>query len=149
MKQLQIRIAQKSDIPSMVSLLSELFAIEADFEINPDKQQHGLELLLESNQAVIFVAEINQQIIGMCSVQILISTAQGSKVGLIEDVIISKVYQNQGIGKQLLDFVKNWARQQNLTRLQLLADKNNQPALSFYQKNTWQSTQLIALRFLL
>lgn len=149
MKQLQIRIAQKSDIPSMVNLLSELFAIEADFEINPDKQQRGLELLFESNQAVIFVAEINQQIIGMCSVQILVSTAQGSKVGLIEDVIISKVYQNQGIGKQLLDFVKNWAFQQHLTRLQLLADKNNQSALGFYQKNAWQSTQLIALRFLL
>jgi ribosomal protein S18 acetylase RimI-like enzyme len=30
--------------------------------------------------------------------------------------------------------------------LQLLADKNNLPALNFYQKQGWQSTQLVCLR---
>jgi ribosomal protein S18 acetylase RimI-like enzyme len=149
MKQLNIRVAQKTDIPAMANLLSELFAIEVDFQIDLEKQQRGLELLFESNQAVIFVAEIENQIIGMCSLQLLISTAQGSKVGLIEDLIITKNHQKQGIGKQLLETVKNWAKQQGLTRLQLLADKNNQNALDFYQSNDWKTTQLIALRYLL
>ncbi len=149
MKQLNIRVAQKSDISTMANLLSELFAIEVDFEIDLEKQQRGLELLLDSEQAVVFVAELENQIIGMCSVQLLISTAQGSKVGLIEDVIISKSHQKQGVGKQLLETVKNWAKQQGLTRLQLLADKTNQNALDFYQKNDWKTTQLIALRYLL
>jgi N-acetylglutamate synthase-like GNAT family acetyltransferase len=148
MKQLNIRVAQKSDISTMANLLSELFAIEVDFQIDLEKQQRGLELLLDSEQAVVFVAELENQIIGMCSVQLLISTAQGSKVGLIEDVIISKSYQKQGVGKQLLETVKNWAKQQGLTRLQLLADKTNQNALDFYQKNDWKTTQLIALRYL-
>ena len=85
----------------------------------------------------------------MCSLQILISTAQGSKVGLIEDLIITKNHQKQGIGNQLLETVKNWAMQQGLTRLQLLADKTNQNALDFYQKKDWKFTQLIALRYLL
>jgi len=149
MKQLNMRVAQKDDIPAMANLLSELFAIEVDFEIDLDKQQRGLTLLLESNQAVVFVAEVEHQIIGMCSLQLLISTAQGSKVGLIEDVIITKNHQKQGIGKQLLETVKNWAKQQGLTRLQLLADKTNQNALDFYQSNDWKTTQLIALRCLL
>jgi N-acetylglutamate synthase-like GNAT family acetyltransferase len=149
MKQLKIRVAQKNDIPAMANLLSELFAIEVDFQIDLEKQQRGLTLLLESNQAVVFVAEVEHQIIGMCSLQLLISTAQGSKVGLIEDVIITKNRQKQGIGKQLLETVKNWAKQQGLTRLQLLADKTNQNALDFYQSNDWKTTQLIALRCLL
>ena len=149
MKQLNMRVAQKDDIPAMANLLSELFAIEVDFEIDLDKQQRGLTLLLESNQAVVFVAEVEHQIIGMCSLQLLISTAQGSRVGLIEDVIITKNRQKQGIGKQLLETVKNWAKQQGLTRLQLLADKTNQNALDFYQSNDWKTTQLIALRCLL
>ncbi len=149
MKQLNMRVAQKNDIPAMANLLSELFAIEVDFEIDLDKQQRGLTLLLESNQVVVFVAEVEHQIIGMCSLQILISTAQGSKVGLIEDVIITKNHQKQGIGKKLLETVKNWAKQQGLTRLQLLADKTNQNALDFYQSNDWKTTQLIALRCLL
>jgi N-acetylglutamate synthase-like GNAT family acetyltransferase len=146
MKQLNIRVAQKNDIPAMANLLSELFAIEVDFQIDLEKQQRGLTLLLESNKAVVFVAEVEHQIIGMCSLQILISTAQGSKVGLIEDLIITKNHQKQGVGKQLLETVKNWAKQQGLTRLQLLADKNNQIALDFYQSNDWKTTQLIALR---
>jgi len=149
MKQLNIKIAQKTDIPEMANLLSELFAIEIDFQIDIEKQLRGLALLLESNHAVVFVAELENQIIGMCSLQILISTAQGSKVGLIEDVIISKNHQKQGIGNQLLETVKNWAMQQGLTRLQLLADKTNQNALDFYQKKDWKFTQLIALRYLL
>jgi len=149
MKQLNMRVAQKDDIPAMANLLSELFAIEVDFEIDLEKQQRGLTLLLESNQAVVFVAEVEHQIIGMCSLQLLISTAQGSRVGLIEDVIITKNRQKQGIGKQLLETVKNWAKQQGLTRLQLLADKTNQNALDFYQSNDWKTTQLIALRCLL
>jgi len=149
MKQLNIRVAQKTDIPAMANLLNELFAIEMDFQIDLEKQQRGLTLLLESNHAVVFVVELENQIIGMCSLQILISTAQGSKVGLIEDVIISKNHQKQGIGNQLLETVKNWAMQQGLTRLQLLADKTNQNALDFYQKKDWKFTQLIALRYLL
>jgi len=149
MKQFNIRVAQKNDISAMVELLGELFAIEIDFYIDANKQRRGLELLLESNQAVVFVVELDKQVIGMCSVQLLISTAQGSKVGLIEDVIISENYQKQGVGKQLLETIEHWAISENLTRLQLLADKTNQQALNFYQKNSWQSTQLIALRFLL
>ena len=149
MKQLNIRVAQKTDIPAMANLLNELFAIEMDFQIDLEKQLRGLTLLLESNHAVVFVVELENQIIGMCSLQILISTAQGSKVGLIEDLIITKNHQKQGIGNQLLETIKNWAMQQGLTRLQLLADKTNQNALDFYQKKDWKFTQLIALRYLL
>lgn len=147
MKQLNIRVAQKTDIPAMANLLSELFAIEVDFQIDLEKQQRGLALLFDSEQAVIFIAEFENQIIGMCSLQILISTAQGSKVGLIENVIVTKNHQKQGVGKQLLEAVKSWAIQQGLTRLQLLADKTNQPALDFYRQQDWKTTQLIALRY--
>ena len=39
MKQLNIRVAQKTDIPAMANLLNELFAIEMDFQIDLEKQQ--------------------------------------------------------------------------------------------------------------
>lgn len=149
MKQLNIRFAQKTDISAMANLLNELFAIENDFQSNVEKQQQGLQLLLNSNQATLLVAEVENQVIAMCSVQILISTAQGSKVGLIEDVIVTKEWRGKGIGFALLKAVKEWAKERGLTRLQLLADKTNQYALDFYQKGDWKTTQLIALRFLL
>lgn len=45
--------------------------------------------------------------------------------------------------------VADWAAAAGATRLQLLADKDNGPALEFYQKQGWQFTRLICLRKLL
>jgi ribosomal protein S18 acetylase RimI-like enzyme len=144
---INLRTAEFDDIESMILLLAELFALEADFQVDANKQRAGLELLLNSDNGKIFIAEnANGQVVGMCSVQILISTAEGAKVGLVEDLIVSAAYRGQGIGKKLLLFLENWASQQGLKRLQLLADKNNQPALEFYARQKWQFTQLIALR---
>jgi len=140
-----VRQARFSDIPAMVNLLSELFAIEVDFQINIEKQQRGLQMLMDSRNAAVFVAESNEQIIGMCSLQILISTSQGSKVGLIEDVVVTKNWRGQGVGRELLEAAKIWGRTRGLTRLQLLADKFNQRALNFYQKEYWQPTRLVSL----
>lgn len=148
---LTCRLASTTDIEAMLGLLAQLFAIESDFRINPLKQRAGLVLLLNSEQGQLFVAQDNDsgKVVAMCSVQILISTAEGGKVGLLEDLIVSGDYRHQGIGQQLLQYVVKWAKQHNLKRLQLLADKNNQPALNFYAQQQWQTTALIALRQLL
>jgi ribosomal protein S18 acetylase RimI-like enzyme len=143
-----IRPADPADIEALILLLTELFQIEVDFQVNPAKQRAGLELLLNSDNGRIFVAQTNDshQVVAICSVQILISTAEGAKVGMVEDLIVSAAYRGQGIGQKLLRHLENWAQQQGLKRLQLLADKNNQPALDFYARQDWQATQLIALR---
>ena len=39
-----------------------------------------------------------------------------------------------------------WAASQKMTRLQLLADKDNAPGLAFYDRLGWTRTQMVALR---
>jgi ribosomal protein S18 acetylase RimI-like enzyme len=143
-----IRTAKPSDIPQLVGLLKQLFTIEADFDFDQDKQACGLNLLLNSEKDYILVAELlgDNKVLGMCSIQTLISTAKGGPVGLLEDLIVAADFRHQGIGAKLLAEAVNWAECQGLKRLQLLADKNNLPALDFYQKQGWQSTQLVCLR---
>lgn len=146
MTEVTIRAAQLKDIDAMTVLLYELFSIEQDFQFDEHKQRKGLELIVASQDAHIFVAEYNAQVIGMCSLQTLISTAQGGPVGLIEDMVISQNYKGQGVGRKLLTTVEDFARDQGMTRVQLLADKENQPALDFYARMGWTMTQLIGLR---
>jgi len=143
-----LRTAKPSDIPQLVELLKELFTIEADFDFDQDKQAHGLNLLLKSEKDCILVAQLlnDNKVLGMCTVQTLISTAEGGSVGLLEDLVVAAEFRHQGIGAKLLVEAVNWAECQGLKRLQLLADKNNLPALSFYQKQGWNSTQLVCLR---
>jgi len=38
----------------------------------------------------------------MCSIQILISTAEGGKVALLEDLVVAENFRNMGIGTKLL-----------------------------------------------
>ena len=143
-----IRTAKPSDIPKLVGLLKELFIIEADFDFDQEKQACGLNLLLKSEKDCIFVAQLlnDNKVLGMCTVQTLISTAEGGAVGLLEDLIVAADFRHQGIGAKLLAEAVNWAECQGLKRLQLLADKNNLPALGFYEKQGWESTQLVCLR---
>jgi ribosomal protein S18 acetylase RimI-like enzyme len=141
------RKAEKKDIPEMLSLLRELFTIEEDFVFDAEKAQKGLELILEdSKKSQIMIAEENGETVGMASIQLLVSTAEGGYSGLIEDVVVKKDLRGKGIGRQLLEGIEKWARENKLKRIQLLADKNNDPALEFYKKNSWDSTSMICLR---
>ncbi len=135
-----------ADIPQLVTLLEELFSLENDFQVDQEKQVTGLALLIASQKDAVFVADVTNTVIGMCSVQTLISTAEGGAVGIVEDLIVSHSYRKQGVASSLLAEVFNWSEHQGLKRLQLLADQNNSFALNFYKKQGWRFTQLICLR---
>ena len=142
-----IRKAEHSDINQMIGLLEDLFSIEEDFTFNEAAQRNGLSMMLNNNQnRCIMVAVSGKEVMGMCSAQLLVSTAEGGAVALIEDMVVSKAFQRQGIGKKLLLSIEKWAVKKGAKRLQLLADGNNVDALNFYKKQKWSTTQLICLR---
>ena len=144
--EVRIRAAKHSDIDILVNLLRELFEIEEDFVFDDKKQRRGLNLMVNSKKDCIFVAEYRNEVIGMCSVQLLISTAEGGFVGLVEDMVVKKEHKGTGVGRKLITKVEQWSVEQGLTRLQLLGDRNNDPALAFYEKLGWSKTKLIGLR---
>jgi GNAT superfamily N-acetyltransferase len=145
--ELLIRQGQVQDIEDIIVLLRELFSIEDDFEFNEARQRRGLEQMLgDGSGRCIMVAERSGKVIGMCSAQILVSTAEGGPAVMIEDMIVSSGYRGTGLGKGLLGAIEQWSVKKGVTRMQLLADKNNLPALEFYRKNEWATTQLICLR---
>lgn len=143
---LKIRRAQPGDMDRLTSLLKLLFAIEADFTFDEKRQQQGLNLLLQSNTCCIMVADIGGEVVGMCTGQLLISTAEGGPALWVEDVVVAEEYRRQGIGSMLLDGLAEWAREQGAFRMQLLADLTNKAGLDFYCNKGWQQTQCICLR---
>jgi GNAT superfamily N-acetyltransferase len=143
---LMIRNAKPGDIEALIGLLKLLFAIETDFSFDAAKQGRGLQLMFKApDTRRITVAEINNRVIGMCSAQLLVSTAEGGMAALIEDMVVVPEYRGQGIGKKLLAAIEDWAFQQGVSRVELLADHTNAPALAFYQTMKWSRTRLICL----
>lgn len=145
---LVIRKARREDVPALCELLEELFSIEKDFSHNPEAQTSGLRLLVDdpSGRSLILVAEEGSEVIGMCSVQLVISTAEGGWAGIVEDLVVREDKRNSGIGTRLLTEVGDWCREKGVARIQLLCDWDNRPALDFYAVNGWRATNLIALR---
>jgi ribosomal protein S18 acetylase RimI-like enzyme len=143
-----IRKALLDDVTPIAKLLGELFAIEDDFSVDVEKQIQGLELLLEIDNCRVLVAEISGQVIGMITMQSLISTAMGERVGLIEDVIVTHDFRGQGIGKQLLTTIIEESKQLGYTRLSLAADKRNERSIRFYQTFGFETSNMGVLYYL-
>jgi len=142
----KVRTAMVSDLSGMTGLLSELFSLESDFTPNIRKQRQGLGSLMESETATLLVAVTKDEIIGMCTLQPLISTAEGGTVGMVEDLVVTEQWRNKGIGAMLLEAIENIAKEQGMSRLQLLNDKSNETANRFYDNHEWSKTNMIARR---
>ena len=143
----RIRAASESDLDAMVGLIERLFTLEPDFRFDAGRARHGLDLLLaREDAAALWVAELDGQVIGMCSAQIVISTAEGGLAAWVEDVVVRPELRGAGIGRRLLAAVSAWAMRRGISRLQLLADAENAIALGFYRRLDWQTTRLICLR---
>lgn len=141
---ISIRKMIHSDMDEAIVLLKELFDIENDFEFNEAKQRKGMKMLLDSpNMGFILVAEWKSSVIGMCTIQFLISTAEGGTSGYIEDMVVEEKFRRHGVGSMLLNYMEKWSKENGLLRLSLLVDQDNKPAINFYNKLSWHKTHLI------
>lgn len=142
-----VRPAVPADLDALVRLLGVLFSIEADFRPAPERQRRGLQRMLEDPaRRLVLVAEVDGAVVGMVTVQLVVSTAEGGDSGLVEDMVIDEPHRGAGLGRRLLEAAEAWARTRGATRLQLLADLANEPALRFYARMGWARTQLVCLR---
>lgn len=144
-----IREAALDDLFAMTSLLGELFTIEADFTPDVRHQREGLAALMASEDATLLVASMADVIVGMCTLQPLISTAEGGVAGMVEDLIVADGYRGMGIGRQLLTEIEKRASEQGMSRLQLLTDQGHDQADRFYDRHGWKATSLVARRKML
>ncbi len=147
---LRIRVATPDDVPALTRLLADLFSIEQDFSPDTAKQARGLAGVIESPLGHIAVAtNAAHEVVGMCSAQLVFSTAEGAWSAWVEDVVVAAAWRGSGIGRALLDSVLDWAAGRGATRAQLLVDLDNPPALDFYRRLGWSETRLAARRLML
>ena len=144
---IRIDFATADDLPYLADLLAELFALESDFAPDRGKQIAGLRLILD-NPALgrLFVLRVDGTVAGMANALITVSTAEGGRVLLLEDVIVSGSQRGAGLGRRLVEHVFAWAREQGMTRVTLLADQANQAALAFYERLGFEPSAMRVLR---
>ncbi len=147
---IEVRDATPTDIPQLASLLGILFAQEHDFTPDRTAQTRGLAMILKTGgNARILVAERDGQIVGMVALHVLVSTALGARVGMLEDFIVAPQVRRSGIGRQLMAHLIEVARQDGLERITLLTDHDNSAAQEFYQYHGFTPSKMTPYRRLL
>jgi GNAT superfamily N-acetyltransferase len=147
MNTIEIGYATADDLPHLADLLAELFTLESDFRPERDKQLRGLRLILD-NPALgrLFVLRDEAKVLGMANALITLSTAEGGRVLLLEDVIVRREHRDNGLGRRLVEHICAWAKAEGMTRVTLLADRNNKAALDFYRKLGFEHSHMTVLR---
>ena len=85
-----IDTAEIEDIPQLCALLDSLFSQEAEFKPNYKFQSEGLRIIVsDSEVGDIIVARESSEIVGMVSLLYSITTALGSRVEMLEDMVVS------------------------------------------------------------
>jgi GNAT superfamily N-acetyltransferase len=143
----EIGFATSDDLPQMADLLAELFTLEKDFHPDRDKQISGMRTILdESELGRLFVVRVDGKVAGMANALFTISTAEGGRALMLEDVIVSREHRRKGLGRKLVEHVLHWAKLRGVVRITLLADHENRSALDFYRKLGFEDSRMKVLR---
>ena len=127
--------AKSADLPRLVELLGILFESEAEFSANPEKQRAALQALLaDPGRGRIFVARDGRQVVAMASLLYTVSTAEGGKAAIFEDLVVAPEHRKRGIGEALLRHVVAEARKEGVLRITLLTDMQNERAQAMYRR---------------
>lgn len=142
-----IDFATRDDLEAMADLLAELFTLEDDFSPQREKQLAGLRLVLDDPRVgKLFVLRVDGRVAGMANALLTVSTAEGRRVVLLEDVIVAAGFRGRGFGRRLVERVAAWAAENGLPRITLLVDQGNAPALAFYEKMGFRHSAMRVLR---
>ena len=106
----KIDFATADDLESMADLLAELFTLESDFKPERAKQIAGLRLIFDNpTVGQLFVLRVDGQIAGMANALYTVSTAEGGRVVLLEDVIVKAALRGRKLGRRLIEHILAWA----------------------------------------
>jgi ribosomal protein S18 acetylase RimI-like enzyme len=135
MSALKFEIATQKDLPRLVELLGILFSAEAEFSPDAEKQRVALQAILaDAAKGRVFVARDGRNVVAMCSLLYTISTAEGGKAALFEDLVVAPEHRKRGIAAALLKHVIAHARADGVLRLTLLTDMQNERAQALYRR---------------
>lgn len=142
-----VRQAIPADVPQLCELLSLLFAQEADFQPNAERQARGLRLIVEQPEVGrIYCATDSDGIVGMVSILFTVSTAEGCRAAWLEDMVVHPSRRGQSIGDRLLREAVSGARAAGCSRVTLLTDATNSSAMRFYGRAGFVRSQMIPFR---
>jgi glucosamine-phosphate N-acetyltransferase len=126
---MKIRQLQSSDIKQVIDLWTSSFSRTFDNPVNNN--------YLNDPNSITFVMSDNKAILGVASLHIIEKLTR--KLGLIEDVAVSKNNRGLGIGKKLVEKLIQTGIEKKCDKIVLSSSEKNS---EFYEKMGFQKKEL-------
>lgn len=126
---MKIRQLQSSDIKQVIDLWTSSFSRTFDNPVNNN--------YLNDPNSITFVMSDNKAILGVASLHIIEKLTR--KLGIIEDVAVSKNNRGLGIGKKLVEKLIQTGKEKKCDKIVLSSSEKNS---EFYEKMGFQKKEL-------
>ena len=138
---LKIRKAIVEDIEALNKLYQEVSAYMMDgmpehFSVLDQSNMPDFKKDIQQNKMIIFVAEINTNIVGyaLCSVLEDISYRKHDRIGYVNSIGVSQNHRGQGVGKKLMLKIEQHFKSNAINRLELGVYNFDGSAYGFYKE---------------
>jgi GNAT superfamily N-acetyltransferase len=136
---MKIRQAVSSDINAIIKLLEELGRPKDASKSDKIEFTRLVHKYMHGKNTMILVAEDNHDIIGMASLVFVSRLNQTRQELWIPDMIVSKDYQNNGVGRALAKKFTKIAKKNNCFRIRLESGNSRKHAHVFYKRNGFEA----------
>lgn len=128
--QLTTRIAKYQDLPVLNQFYTEI-------DEEPPLPLAKVEQIFEEIQQIpnynIYITEVNHQPVGTFSLLVMPLILHQSKVAIIDAVIVTSEYRNQGIGKLMMEAAFKLSAEAGCYKVMLSSNLKRDRAHQFYQ----------------
>jgi GNAT superfamily N-acetyltransferase len=135
---LKFRLATQADLPDIVRMLADddLGRQRERFELPlPDSYRAAFEQMNDNPFFELIVAEQDNCVVGTLQLIYIPSLSyQGGLRAQVESVRVDKPLRSQGVGKQMMEWAIERARQRGAHILQLTTHKTRTDAHRFYER---------------
>ncbi|HVE56871.1 MAG TPA: GNAT family N-acetyltransferase [Pyrinomonadaceae bacterium] len=143
---LKFRQATREDLPEIVRMLADDFlGAQRERYENPLPESYLKafeEIQIDKNNELI-IAELDGAIIGTLQITFTPSISfQGGKRAGVESVRVDEKYRGQGIGRELMLYAINRAREEKCVSMQLTTNADRTDAHRFYENLGFKKSHL-------
>lgn len=129
----KIRLGEMKDLKDYLRILLDAFPDE-DIESERDY------FMKHTKEKEVFVAVVGNKVVGYITFD---NKLWSRDTIFVDELAVDRGYRNKGIGKQLLDRVKDKAKKERVRRIFLDTEKTNRKAIKFYLKNGFKKSGYI------
>jgi GNAT superfamily N-acetyltransferase len=139
----KVREAVPGEVERVLGMYEWLFAPPGSVppRWDPERARAAISNAITDQEAAVLVAEHRGDLLGLCTAYLDMNSVRFGPRCWVEDLAVSPQHRSQGVGKDLLDAAKDWARERGASHLELDSSDVREDAHRFYEREdpSWRS----------